>query len=134
LAIFVVTAVSSGANTITVTFPASAGFEGIFPEEFRGVSTTLDGSATFRTTSGGQIPSASLTTTANGDLVYSIVQGSNSGNPSYCIGMLYAGPPVGGADSGQACFTVQNTAGVTHITGGFNTSGATGVATIGLKP
>jgi hypothetical protein len=107
-AIFSGVAPSSGADTISVTLPGSAGFNRINLSEWRSQGTTLDGS-----TSGMNNPiTLNLTTTFNGDLVFGVTQGNSSGGVFAGYGAFVGNTQTSnGSDSSALAWYLQPKAG-----------------------
>jgi hypothetical protein len=128
VAIFVGQASSSGSDTVTITFPSGATWQGISISEFKNVSTTVDASAVVYNTS------INLTPTTDGDLVFTY-----GGAPT--SGVAFTIPPTGflfgkyasGSDASGWSFAIQNTASFIDCTPGNVTAGSS-LAAIALKP
>ncbi len=126
--IFVGIAGSSGANTVAVVLPASAGYNGIHVSEWLNLSATVDGTATG--TTNNNLP---LTTAAAGDLLVTIIQNNTSaGVPLGVPGLAY---PLtqGGNDSGGIDFLVQPVAGKIQAGMQVQAGSSNGLCAVGLK-
>lgn len=137
VAILAGTCGGTGANTITITWPASSSFEGIHPIEAQGVTGTTDGSATGSISSSTQLYAsiASITTGTAGDLVIMAVDGQNStpGTDVSCYGGTVQVAFSQGADSGGVCAVIQNAAGAIANGAYNNSSLGYSIAMVALK-
>jgi hypothetical protein len=106
----------SGANTITVVWPASSSDEGIYVSEYVGVSTTVDGTGSVF----NSIPLAlQITTSAVGDLVTEFSD-TNAAPTLSCVNMTTVLTFELGLGAGINCTSIQNAAGL--ISGGILSS------------
>jgi hypothetical protein len=126
IAVLAGTCGATGSNTVTVTWPSSATFEGIHPIEAKGISTTTDGTASGTIASNTLVlmsSIASITTSTAGDLVIMALDGQNStpGTDIFCYGATVAVAASQGADSGGVCSIIQNAAGAI-ANGAYNNS------------
>jgi hypothetical protein len=101
-ALFVGTLTASGALTITPTFPSGAGFEGITASEFLGSSVT----ATVDVSGSGQT-ALTLTTTTDGDLIWTYAENSSNGVSLGAPPGFFQGIQATSSDSCSFAFMVQ---------------------------
>ena len=122
---------SSGANTITITYPSSSSYIFAVALEFQGVSTTVD--VQTGTYNPGSYNSVSDTSTFSGDLLITAVSSSSGSTSGTCVGSDFATPSAtNGAIGGIICFKVQNAAGLFTSTG-YYPSGTIAVQIVALK-
>jgi hypothetical protein len=107
VALFVGTLGSSGADTLTGTFPAGAGFEGVGYFEFSNVTATVDASGNV-----GQGSPLSITTATDGDVIISCNDDDSSSAAFSGVPGFFTPALSSGSDSGAIVFGIQPKAGV----------------------
>jgi hypothetical protein len=128
VAIFIGTAAASGSNTVTLTFPAGASFQGISISEFKNVSTVVDDSAVVYNTA------IQLSPTTDGDLIFTY-----GGAPSSAVAFTIpppgftSGKYVSGNDASGWSSMIQNVASFVDCTPG-NVTANSSLAAVALKP
>jgi hypothetical protein len=122
---------SSGADTITVTWPSASSYVFVAIAEFNGVKDTVDVQA------GAYAPSpfnsVSATTTVAGDLLLMANSASSGSTTSACIGSTWAAPSQNnGAIGGELCWAIQNSAGL-FTNGAYYPSGNQAIEIVALE-
>ena len=137
LAIFTGTASSSGADTVTPTYPAGAGFKGVYAVEFDGttVLATLDGTGSSQQAGSNIVCNTSLTTAFKGDLILGYLDWGTSTFPNYWASSSTIDAASQGSDGGMIFHQIQSASamGLVGISAGSSNASTCAVGIIALK-